>query len=36
MKQLYTEYIGTPYKGYLWIKDTSLQETLFLSHFDTL
>ena len=30
------KYSGTPYKGHLWIKDTSLQGTLFLSHFDTL
>ncbi len=29
-------YNGTPYKGHQWIKDTSLQGTLFLSHFDTL
>ena len=26
-------YSGTPYKGHLWIKDTSQQGTLFLSHF---
>ncbi len=29
-------YSGTPYNGHLWIKDTSLQGTLFLSHFDIL
>ncbi len=30
------KYSGTPYRGHAWMKDTSLQGTLFLSHFDTL